>query len=195
MAQEIRIVVNQLVEEARKEIEEISAGEALKLLDVDNVVIVDVRDARELQCVGKILGSFHAPRGILEFRVDPASPYFKNIFAQDKKFVFHCASGWRSALAARIVQRMGQKPVAHIATDFSGWKKAEGASREDESTLVGVVDLIGSLTWKEYCNNPVNWCSHAGSGIAAFCNFAKLRTDSSANLRQVRCHTVDNNGR
>ena len=62
MAQEIRIVVNQLVEAARKEIEEISAGEALKLLDVDNVVIVDVRDARELQCVGKILGSFHAPR-------------------------------------------------------------------------------------------------------------------------------------
>ena len=129
--------MNQLVEEARKEIEEISVDEVLKLLGDDNVIIVDVRDARELQCDGKIPGSFHAPRGILEFWVDPASPYFKNILAQDKKFIFHCASGWRSALATRIVQKMGLKPVTHIDSGFSGWKKAGGPVEKMKAPWLG----------------------------------------------------------
>ncbi len=97
------------------------------MADDESVVIVDIRDVRELQREGKIPGSFHCPRGMLEFWIDPASPYHKDIFAQDKKYVFHCASGWRSALATEVAQRMGLKPVAHIESGFSGWKKAGGS--------------------------------------------------------------------
>lgn len=127
MPQEITIGVKQLVEQAKSVIEEITAEEALGLVDDESVVIVDIRDVRELKRDGKIPGSFHCPRGMLEFWIDSASPYHKELFAQDKKFVFHCASGWRSALATEVAQRMGLKPVAHIESGFSGWKKAGGS--------------------------------------------------------------------
>ena len=130
MAQEIKVGVKDLVESAKKEIEELTVEEVLPLVDDPDVVIVDLRDIRELQREGKIPGSFHAPRGMLEFWVDPKSPYYKDIFGQDKKFVFHYASGWRSALATHIVQQMGWKPVAHIDSGFSGWKKAGGPIEE-----------------------------------------------------------------
>jgi len=126
MPQEITVGVKKLVEDAKNSIEEITAQDAKALLDDDGVVIVDIRDVRELQREGKIPGSFHCPRGMLEFWIDPSSPYHKDIFAQDKKFVFHCASGWRSALATEVAQRMGLKPVAHIDSGFSGWKEAGG---------------------------------------------------------------------
>lgn len=126
MPQEIIIGVKQLVDQAKSEIEEISAEDALGLVEDDSVIIVDIRDIRELKRDGKIPGSFHCPRGMLEFWIDPASPYHKEEFAQEKKYVFHCASGWRSALATDIAQRMGLKPVAHIESGFSGWKKAGG---------------------------------------------------------------------
>ncbi len=126
MPQTITTGVRQLVEEAKREIEELTAEEAIGLLGDDGVVIVDIRDVRELARDGKIPGSFHAPRGMLEFWIDPASPYFKDVFAQDKRFVFHCAGGLRSALAAQIAQRMGLKPVAHIDSGFAGWRKAGG---------------------------------------------------------------------
>jgi len=126
MGQEIDISVKQLVEAAKQVIEEITVEEALTLAGDDSVVIVDIRDVRELKRDGKIPGSFHCPRGMLEFWIDPASPYHKEIFAEDKKFIFHCASGWRSALAAEVAQRMGLKPVVHIDGGFSGWKKAGG---------------------------------------------------------------------
>lgn len=126
MPQDIKISVKQLVEKAKAEIEEISAEDAIAMVDDDGVVIIDIRDIRELKRDGKIPGSFHCPRGMLEFWIDPVSPYHKELFAQDKKFVFHCASGWRSALATDIAQRMGLKPVAHIESGFSGWKKAGG---------------------------------------------------------------------
>lgn len=126
MPQDIKVSVKQLVQDAKKVIEEISAEDAIAMQDNDDVVIVDIRDIRELKREGKIPGSFHCPRGMLEFWVDPASPYHKDVFSQDKKFVFHCASGWRSALATEIAQRMGLKPVAHIESGFSGWKKAGG---------------------------------------------------------------------
>lgn len=126
MPQDIKISVKQLVEKAKAEIEEISAEDAIAMVDDDGVVIIDIRDIRELKRDGKIPGSFHCPRGMLEFWIDPVSPYHKELFAQDKKFVFHCASGWRSALATEIAQRMGLKPVAHIESGFSGWKKAGG---------------------------------------------------------------------
>lgn len=126
MAQDITTGVKHLVEEAKKVIEEIAAEDAVALIEDDSVVIIDIRDVRELQREGKIPGSFHCPRGMLEFWIDPASPYHKEIFAQEKKFVFHCASGWRSALATHVAQRMGLKPVAHIDSGFSGWKEAGG---------------------------------------------------------------------
>lgn len=126
MPQEISLSVKQLVENAKGEIEELTAEEAMTVAEDDGVIIVDIRDIRELKRDGKIPGSFHCPRGMLEFWIDPASPYHKDIFAQDKKFVFHCASGWRSALATDIAQRMGLRPVAHIESGFTGWKKAGG---------------------------------------------------------------------
>jgi rhodanese-related sulfurtransferase len=79
-----------------------------------------------LEREGRIPGAFHCPRGMLEFWIDPKSPYHKPEFAEDKKFVFFCGGGWRSALAAQTAQRMGLRPVAHIAGGFGAWRKAGG---------------------------------------------------------------------
>jgi rhodanese-related sulfurtransferase len=118
--------VMSMVEAAKREIEEIPAAEAVRLVGRDDVVLVDIRDIRELARDGKVPGAFHAPRGMLEFWIDPASPYFKPVFGEDKKYVFFCAGGLRSALAAKTAQDMGLKPVAHILGGFGGWKKAGG---------------------------------------------------------------------
>jgi rhodanese-related sulfurtransferase len=126
MPSNITLGAKQLVDEAKAAIEEIPAAEAIKLVNDPNVVIVDLRDPRELHLEGKIPGSFHAPRGMLEFWIDPATPYFKPVFGEDKKFVFHCAAGARSALAAYTAQRMGLKPVAHIIGGMGAWKAAGG---------------------------------------------------------------------
>lgn len=126
MAQRITVGVEQLVAEARAAIEEVSVEEAMALAGHDDVVIVDIRDVRELQREGRIPGSFHCPRGMLEFWIDPESPYHKPVFAQDKRFLFHCAKDWRSALATELAQRMGLTPVAHIKGGFSAWKDAGG---------------------------------------------------------------------
>lgn len=118
--------VKQLVDTAKARIEEIPATDALELAERDDVVIVDIRDVRERQKLGFIPQSVHAPRGMLEFWVDPDSPYHKPVFAEDKKFILHCASGWRSALAAASLLDMGFE-VAHITEGFSGWVEAGGA--------------------------------------------------------------------
>jgi len=118
--------VKQLVDEANGEIETVSAREALRLKDDPAVVLVDLRDIRELNRDGRVPGAFHAPRGMLEFWVDPESPYHKEIFASRKKFVFFCAGGMRSALAAQAVQHMGLEPVCHMAGGFRAWKEAGG---------------------------------------------------------------------
>ena len=118
--------VKQLVDTAKARIEEIPATDALALAERDDVVIVDRRDVRERQKLGFIPQSVHAPRGMLEFWVDPDSPYHKPVFAEDKKFILHCASGWRSALAAASLLDMGFE-VAHITEGFSGWIEAGGA--------------------------------------------------------------------
>jgi rhodanese-related sulfurtransferase len=89
-------------------------------------VLVDIRDVRELQRDGKVPGAFHCPRGMLEFWIDPRSRYHKPVFAQDKRFVFFCAGGLRSALAALTAHRMGLAPVAHIRGGFGAWKAAGG---------------------------------------------------------------------
>lgn len=116
----------QLVDEARTRIENVPTDEAIRLHGDPNVVFVDLRDVRELERDGMIPGAFHAPRGMLEFWVDPASPYYKDVFGSGKRFVFYCASAWRSALATAAVQDMGLAPVAHVDGGFSAWKKAGG---------------------------------------------------------------------
>ena len=108
------------------EVETVSATDAIKLANNDHVVIVDIRDPREIERDGRIPGAFSCTRGMLEFWIDPSSPYAKPIFQQDKKFIFHCAGGMRSALAAKTAQDMGLKPVAHIGGGFAAWRDAGG---------------------------------------------------------------------
>lgn len=116
----------QLVEEARAKIRTISVPDAKAKLKNPNVVFVDIRDVRELERDGMIPGAYHAPRGMIEFWVDPASPYYKEVFGSGKEFVFYCASAWRSALATAAVQEMGLEPVCHIEGGFNGWKQGGG---------------------------------------------------------------------
>ena len=125
MAQNITKSVKHMVAEANARITTLSIDEARTLIDSSDHVIVDLRDIRELQRSGKIPGAFSCPRGMLEFWIDPASPYHKEIFNQDKIYVFYCASAWRSALSAKVAQDMGLAPVAHIAGGFTAWAKAE----------------------------------------------------------------------
>lgn len=115
-----------LVEEANARIKTVTVEEAKKLHGNPDVVFVDIRDVRELERDGMIPGAFHAPRGMLEFWVDPASPYYKDVFGSGKTFVFYCASAWRSALATAAVQDMGLEPVCHIQGGFNGWKQGGG---------------------------------------------------------------------
>jgi rhodanese-related sulfurtransferase len=126
MPQNITIHVHALVAAAEREIETLSAGEAVALHGRDDVVFVDLRDIRELNREGRVPGAFHCPRGMLEFWIDPDSKYHKPVFAADKRFVFFCAAGQRSALATQSAQRMGLAPVAHIAGGFGAWKAAGG---------------------------------------------------------------------
>lgn len=133
MPQKITLGHQQLMAEAEAAIQHISVGDAMGLLQRDDVVFVDIRDVRELRREGKVPGAFHAPRGMLEFWVDPASPYFKPVFGEDKTFVIHCASGWRSMLATEVLQRMGLKPVVNLKGGFDAWKKAGGPIEVVES--------------------------------------------------------------
>ena len=130
MAQKITNSVMTMVKEAKAQIEEIPPEEAIKLHGNPDIVLVDIRDPRELERDGKVPGAFHVTRGMLEFWIDPASPYYKEKFGEDKKFVFFCAGAMRSALAAKTAQDMGLKPVAHILGGFKGWKEAGGPIEE-----------------------------------------------------------------
>ena len=122
-----------MVQDARERIEEIETADLIAMIDDPNVVIVDIRDVRERQRSGFIPGSFHAPRGMIEFWVDPDSPYHKDVFAQpDKTYFFHCASGWRSALTVATLQDMGFE-AAHLKDGFGSWAKAGGPVEEVEN--------------------------------------------------------------
>ncbi|HEU5018811.1 MAG TPA: rhodanese-like domain-containing protein [Pseudolabrys sp.] len=134
MPQTITTGYKKLVEDAEREIETLPIEEAVKLTGRDDIVLVDIRDIRELQREGRVPGAVHAPRGMLEFWIDPESPYHKPVFAQDKTYVFFCGGGWRSALAAQTAHRMGMKPVAHVAGGFGAWKKAGGPVEMLEKT-------------------------------------------------------------
>ncbi|MEO3472582.1 rhodanese-like domain-containing protein [Roseomonas sp. CAU 1739] len=116
-----------LLAEAEAVVETLPVAQALPLHGDDGVVFVDLRDPREIQREGRIPGSFSCPRGMLEFWIDPESPYAKTVFSEPKRFVFYCASGWRSALAARTAQEMGLERVAHIGGGFTAWRDAGGA--------------------------------------------------------------------
>jgi rhodanese-related sulfurtransferase len=118
--------IKELVAEAEAEIETVTVDQAKALAADPKVTLVDLRDIRELERDGVIPGAYHAPRGMLEFWVDPDSPYFKPVFGSGHKFVFFCAGGLRSALATQQVQRMGLERVAHIAGGFGAWKQAGG---------------------------------------------------------------------
>ncbi len=125
MAKTLTTSIAEMVSKARERIQEIDVKDAITLLNDPNVVIVDLRDIRERQKFGFIPDSFHCPRGMMEFWVDPSSPYHKEIFSEDKKFVFHCASGWRSALSVATLNDMGFE-AAHITEGFSEWVKQGG---------------------------------------------------------------------
>ena len=114
----------QLVSEAHARIRTLTLEEAKARLGSPDVVFVDIREPRELEREGMIPGAFHAPRGMLEFWVDPESPYFKEIFGSGKEFILYCGSAWRSSLAAATLQDMGLSPVSHLGGGFSAWKEA-----------------------------------------------------------------------
>jgi rhodanese-related sulfurtransferase len=120
-----------MVAKARSEIREIDTSDLIGMVGDENIVIVDIRDVRERQRGGFIPGSFHAPRGMIEFWIDPDSPYFKPIFGEDKQFVFHCASGWRSALTVQTLQNMGFD-AAHLREGFSKWEAQGGPVEKSE---------------------------------------------------------------
>ena len=121
----LKMTSAQMVAAARARIEEVETKDLIDMVEDPNVVIVDIRDIRERQRTGFIPGSVHAPRGMLEFWIDPDSPYFKEIFGEDKKFVFHCASGWRSALSVATLNDMGFE-AAHLKEGFSTWADQGG---------------------------------------------------------------------
>jgi rhodanese-related sulfurtransferase len=126
MAQKIKLGIREMIDAAEREIDTVPINDAIALHGRDDVVLVDIRDVRELQRDGRVPGAFHCPRGMLEFWIDPDSPYHKPVFADDKRYVFFCAGGLRSALAAQTAHRMGLAPVAHIQGGFGAWKKAGG---------------------------------------------------------------------
>ena len=116
----------QLVSEASEKIETLSLEETKALFGNSDVQFVDIRDVRELNKEGTIPGAIHAPRGMLEFWVEPDSPYFKPVFAEDKKFILFCRSSWRSALAAATLKEMGLNNVAHISGGYGAWVESGG---------------------------------------------------------------------
>ena len=122
----IKIGYKKLLLDASKVIKEISVTEGISLLEDDNYLFVDLRDIREIKREGKIPNSFSCPRGMLEFWIDPDSPYFKKVFNEKKYYIFYCASAWRSALSCKTAMEMGLKSVYSLKGGYSEWKKLKG---------------------------------------------------------------------
>ena len=127
MNQKITKGIKELLEVADKETETLCVDEVINFLNDDNYLIIDVRDYREIKREGKIPGAFSCPRGMLEFWIDPKSPYHKDIFNKKKIYIFYCASAWRSALASKTALDMGLKPVYHLKGGFNEWVKKNGS--------------------------------------------------------------------
>ncbi len=126
MPQNIRKSVMAMVAEADAQVRKVEVDEALGMHGRDDVAFIDLRDIRELARTGRIAGARHVPRGMLEFWIDPESPYHKDFFAEDRTFVFYCAGAWRSALAAKTADDMGLAPVAHLGGGIQAWIDAGG---------------------------------------------------------------------
>ena len=124
MASPLKKSARQLVEEAMAQVRTVNLAEARALHAAGASLFVDLRDVRELEREGVIPGAVHAPRGMLEFWVDPESPYFHKAFADGKPMVLFCAAGWRSALATRALQEMGFADICHVEGGFTAWKEA-----------------------------------------------------------------------
>ncbi len=124
MPQKITRSYKQLLAEAEAEVTTLAVHEAVALHARPDVSFIDLRDIREVAKTGRIAGAHHVPRGMLEFWIDPESPYHRQLFAEDKTFVFYCAGGWRSALAAKTAQDMGLQPVAHLRGGMHAWIEA-----------------------------------------------------------------------
>ena len=118
--------IKQLIAEAEKRTTGISVEEAKKRHGDAETVFVDLRDVRELERDGMIADAFHAPRGMLEFWVDPDSPYYKPVFAEGKTFIVYCQADWRGTLAAATLADMGLRNVLHLQGGYGEWKKAGG---------------------------------------------------------------------
>tara|TARA_A100001011_G_scaffold395641_1_gene491260 strand:- start:600 stop:1001 length:402 start_codon:yes stop_codon:yes gene_type:complete len=126
MNQKIDIGYKALIFEAQKIAKTVTVDDAKKFINNEDYIFIDLRDYREILREGKIPGSFSCPRGMLEFWIDPDSPYHKTVFNQKKHYVFYCASAWRSALSAKTAIEMGLNPVSHLEGGFSLWKKKGG---------------------------------------------------------------------
>lgn len=113
-----------LVQEAKQKIDNLTPAQIKEELEKGNVTLIDIRESEELKQSGKIPGSVHAPRGMLEFYADPSLPYHKPEFNKDKRIILHCASGGRSALATETLKQMGYENVAHLDGGFKAWKEA-----------------------------------------------------------------------
>ena len=120
----------ELVKTAKSEIRTLSRDEVSEMKDEDRCVLVDIRDIRELEREGRIPGAVHAPRGMLEFWIDPDSPYHREVFATEKTLVLFCASAWRSALATKTLQDMGVTDVAEMDGGFKA-RKSEGRAVDE----------------------------------------------------------------
>ena len=116
--------IKQLIAEAEARSKGVSVEDARKRIGDENTVFVDLRDVRELEREGMIPGAFHAPRGMLEFWVDPDSPYYKPVFAEGKTFILYCQADWRGVLAAATLGDMGMQNVLHLQGGFGEWRKA-----------------------------------------------------------------------
>jgi rhodanese-related sulfurtransferase len=140
-----------LVDEAMAQVTTYTVEQARALHGHPGVQFVDIRDVRELERDGVIPGALHAPRGMLEFWVDPESPYHRDAFAQDKEYVLFCAAGWRSALATKTLMDMGLERVAHVDGGFTAWKEsgapvAEKAAKPTKSEATPKPAAGGSAT-------------------------------------------------
>ena len=134
MALNITRTVKQMVADANKHVEEISITDARDLVGRDDVLFIDIRDIREVAKTGRVSGARHVPRGMLEMWIDPDTPYHREFFAEDRKFIFYCAGAWRSALAAKTAQDMGLIPVAHLEGGINAWIEAGGPIDPRETT-------------------------------------------------------------
>jgi len=131
MSQNITKGIQFLIKEANEIVKTISVEKSKTVLNNKDYVFIDLRDYREVIREGKIPGAFSCPRGMLEFWIDPTSPYHKEVFNKNKTYIFYCASSWRSALAAKTATEMGLKPVFHIEGGFNEWVKQKGSVKKD----------------------------------------------------------------